>query len=299
MKRTSSRLKTALLPLIDQIVFSSQPYVQLKNAQIQAVNYAMNSSVQILDDTHKPLTDVLPLIQPLSDSEVRLVRVGNEGDGGYVMADFFEVSAAVSIGIGTNASWDLEIAEKHIPVFMFDHTIRRPPGEIPGGKFRRIGVGNPQKSRRFRHLATVIEEVQEKKPGNLLLKMDIEGCEWGVLEKTTTQDLATCSQIVLEMHGFAALHDLNFRDRVMAVLEKLRNSHLPVHVHGNNFDELVMFGDKWFPSTVEVSYVRRDLLGQDLHPASLESTLDCACDPRVQDIDLRFLESFIVRNGLT
>ena len=54
------------------------------------------------------------------------IRLGRNFDGGYVLLDdFADVGAALSLGINDDASWDLDIAQRNIPVQQFDHTIDR------------------------------------------------------------------------------------------------------------------------------------------------------------------------------
>src|SRR5947207_49992 len=52
------------------------------------------------------------------------VRLGSKYDGGYIcIDDFNEITTAFSFGIGKNDDWDIEIANKGIAVYQFDHTI--------------------------------------------------------------------------------------------------------------------------------------------------------------------------------
>lgn len=51
------------------------------------------------------------------------VRIRKEGDGGYILLNDFEniyfISIAYSFGIRNNVSFDFELAEKNIDVFMY------------------------------------------------------------------------------------------------------------------------------------------------------------------------------------
>jgi hypothetical protein len=62
----------------------------------------------------------------------RKIRIGRETDGGYVMLDDFDdIASAFSFGIADDASWDLDIAERGIRTYQFDHTINRAPSAHP------------------------------------------------------------------------------------------------------------------------------------------------------------------------
>ena len=54
------------------------------------------------------------------------------------MVDAFDaVDAAYSFGIGDNVAWDKEIAQRAIPVHMYDHTIDQLPENTPISIFSR------------------------------------------------------------------------------------------------------------------------------------------------------------------
>lgn len=70
------------------------------------------------------------------------IRVGRNGDGGYVMADVLsEEKIAYSIGIGGDVSWDRQMAEAGYDVYMYDHTIRKCPEENSRFHWKKIGIG--------------------------------------------------------------------------------------------------------------------------------------------------------------
>jgi len=86
-------------------------------------------------------------LEPRKICDFQKIRVGRNFDGGYVMVDDFnEVDAALSFGIADDASWDLEIAKRGIPVHQFDHTIEKSPVDDPGITFHKTkisGLGEP------------------------------------------------------------------------------------------------------------------------------------------------------------
>ena len=54
-----------------------------------------------------------------------------------MLDDFGGITAALSLGVADDPSWDLAIGERGIPTFQFDHTINKPPAEHPNLTFAR------------------------------------------------------------------------------------------------------------------------------------------------------------------
>ncbi|MFM9124221.1 MAG: hypothetical protein ACKOSO_03455, partial [Actinomycetota bacterium] len=73
---------------------------------------------------------------------------------------------------------------------------------------------------------------------------------------------------------------------VIAVLELLQRTHLPVHLHGNNETAAVRFDRLWLPTALEVTYLRRDLAAGARPADALQTALDAPSNARFADIDL-------------
>ena len=110
------------------------------------------------------------------------VRVGNpDGDGGYVMVDAFDgIAGALSVGIGTDVSWDLDIANRGIEVFQYDHTVSGPPVSHPRFHFLSVGIAEASSSDgSFISLDHMVAAIPGD--GDLIAKIDAEGAEWPAL----------------------------------------------------------------------------------------------------------------------
>ncbi len=184
------------------------------------------------------------------------VRVGRDCDGGYVQVnDFAGVGAALSGGISNDASWDLDIAKRNIPVQQFDPTIDKAPVTHPLLTFHKLRVGATDDPG-----AICIDTMAERflgGSGRALLKLDIEGDEWRAFAAASAQTLARFSQIMCEFHGlYYAAHPV-WHKRFMAALTKLRTSFEVVHVHGNNGGPYANVANVILPSTLEVTFANR------------------------------------------
>ncbi len=250
----------------------------------------------MIDFTSPPRTDAdhrarrtAELLRPYETEHV-LVRVGDDADGGYVMADLFTAPRAVSIGVGGNVSWDLDMARRNITVTMFDPTVDGPPTSVPGATFHAIGLGTPAQSRALSMNLAPFKRVLEMagtQTGEAILKVDIEGAEWDALSEVS--DYTQFPQVVLELHNLSRLADVKAAQTMLRVLECIHRSHMPIHVHANNEAAVVPFGCYWLPDVLEVSYLRRDLITSAEPSTVIDATLDRPSNARFADLSLNGL----------
>jgi hypothetical protein len=272
---------------VDQIVYASTPYTELKSTLNQQASRLIDFGSPAGGPRDERLRAALRHLVPHEVPGVDLVRVGGRHDGGYVMADDFDVVGAVSVGVGPDVSWDSDIGGRGIPVAMFDPTVRRLPARVPNGRFFRIGVsGSGSTDSSYRPLDDLVDMAGFHATGDLLLKIDVEGAEWAALSSAADRAMARYRQVVVEMHHLSRLADENRAADVLAALTRLARTHVPLHLHANNYSRLLRFDHDWFPDAVEASFVRRDL-ASGAHPASrVRTELDYPSDPRVEEIDL-------------
>lgn len=182
------------------------------------------------------------------------VRIGGErGDGGYIMVDDFNPQMhAYSVGIGDNVTWDMELAHKGIKVFMYDHTIYHLPQVHNNFTFQRVGVGT---GKQCMPLEDILRENGDLDNRNLILKMDIEGAEWNVLDSIPSELLNNFIQISLELHDIC---NLERKEQILKILYKLGLTHQAVWVHGNNIDKAETTDGILVPNLIETTFVRKD-----------------------------------------
>ena len=187
-----------------------------------------------------------------------LARLGRDNDGGYIMLDDFDHDdkIAYSFGICDDVSWDKDIASRGYDVFMYDHTIDGLPEDNPHFHWSKLGIadGSTQDDR-LKTLDELIAQNHHEDKRSMILKIDVEGAEWGFIENTSTETLSRFSQILIEFHG---IHAPKYTHRIPAALRKLNQTHKPVHVHGQNIGHYVSLGAQTFCNQIEVSYIRRD-----------------------------------------
>lgn len=200
------------------------------------------------------------LIYPVDVQGREFVRIGRNNDGGYIMVDdFSERQVAYSFGIRDDVSWDKAMAERGIPVYMYDPTIAALPEEHPLFHFSARGVcGEGETDSDYATLKDFLEANGHSEHTDIVLKMDVEGAEWESLLAFPNELLPNISQMVFELHNLG-LQGGPGRDGVymLAVLEKLRKHHEPVHIHINNNSRVRYLGGYPVPDALEITYVRR------------------------------------------
>ena len=188
-------------------------------------------------------------------TNVGLVRIGREHDGGYLMADDFHPGmAAYSFGICDDVSWDKDMVERGIECFMYDHTIDALPEEHELFHWSREGICGNEPVENCRTLGEFVKRNGHEGRKDLILKMDVEGAEWDAIAAAGKETLEQFSQIVFELHD---MNSASAFESILRVLRKLSETHQPVWVHGNNFADYVRCGDMVMPNALEVLFVRK------------------------------------------
>jgi hypothetical protein len=220
---------------------------------------AKTSSVSGSAADQAAILSLLSLLTPRQATNIRKIRLGRDGDGGYVLLDdFANVSSALSFGINTDCSWDLTIAERGIDVYQYDHTVDGPPVANPRFQFFKKMIAD-QESEISDTVGSALAKIEPISGKHLILKIDIEGSEWEVLDAATPDELSHFSQIVGEFHGFSQAADALWRERVKRVLTKLRSMFDVVHVHANNCGPFNIIANVPVAEALEVTFANRTI----------------------------------------
>ena len=191
-------------------------------------------------------------VERLNDPSLEFSRFGNQFDGGYVMLNDFNINdALVSLGVGNDVTLDAELSKTISKVHFYDHTVSELPQTIHNAVLHKEEIGY------IKETAVTLEEtlIRLKSAGDAILKMDIEGSEWEVLENTVS--LRDFKQIVIEFHGLHQLINLDAFIKIASALRKIHSTHAPVHLHANNYVPLAIIGNSVVPDVIEVTYVSR------------------------------------------
>lgn len=203
-------------------------------------------------------------VRPQTCEGLKKIRIDNQhGDGGYVMIDDFTgITAALSLGIGDDISWDMEMSERGVEIYQFDHTVEAPAAVAanPRLHFHRCGIaGRSDPQQRLKTIGDILLDEMASASGDLILKIDIDGYEWDAFALMPDDVLARFRQICIEIHNpLARPSQRTQRIRNMSVLQKLHRMFAPVHLHANNAGPVRHLFGRAVPKLLEITYIRRD-----------------------------------------
>jgi hypothetical protein len=231
---------------------------------------------------------VMRMLRPHRVEGFSKVRLGRFFDGGYVMLDHFEnMDAAYSLGVSDDVSWDLDVANRGIPVFQYDHSITELPLQHELFNWEKIGIASESDpDRGLDTVPNLITKNGHERSINLLLKCDIEGHEWAIFSAMPKATLSKFRQIVVEVHYLDNLHDGVFANAVRSALSNILASHRVVHIHGNNFATWTVVGGVTFPAVLEITFARLDTGVFSVSDEIFPTALDMPCHHRAADFYL-------------
>jgi hypothetical protein len=205
-------------------------------------------------------------LQPMKANEAGKVRIGAPIDGGYVMIDDFKgVAQAYSLGIGREASWDMDMAKRGIRVEQFDPTVTHAPERHALLHFQQRAVER-------------ISELCGNDGQRRILKIDIEGYEWEMFDAASEAELQQFDQIVGEFHRFDRFQDKNYFDRLERVFAKLNRTHQLIHIHGNNYSADFWTGKTYLAVDIELTFASRSRYTFSETKETFPGALDAPCD---------------------
>jgi hypothetical protein len=190
------------------------------------------------------------------------LRLGNKGDGGYVIAKLpGDYDCYISAGVNDEESFSRDFINYYnmdlSQNYAFDGTINGYPYNYTNNIHfvkKNISGKNTSNTTNLKYLINKYDDI--------FLKMDIEGGEYPWLECLNENDLLKFKQIVIEYH---CLNDDRFGcnyENKMKCLDKLANTHYIIHAHPNNN------GVGWgvdrevngIPNIIELTYIRKNCL---------------------------------------
>lgn len=183
-------------------------------------------------------------------------RFGPDNDGGYVMLDRkFDVQAIFGYGVGHDVSFENQLSDRwEVNAYVFDHTVNTVPPLGTNTRYFKEGITGKNETDQLKTFKTHLEKLVGHE-GNVLLKIDVEGAEWDVLEH---EDLSRVTYLVIEYH------DLEMDTaKKTKLIEKVDEMFDLVHIHGVNCHNQPIFAlDRvtMVPRYIECTYIRKGLV---------------------------------------
>jgi hypothetical protein len=163
-----------------------------------------------------------------------LKRYGGRHDGGYLMCENLipGVQSAYSYGIGKEDEWGCDVSRQfEVTVHQYDcFTPHRPI--CVGGQFvfHNECVGDRRELVDLRPFDTITAQIARNRDERkrLLVKLDVEGAEWGSLIAAPDEVLDAIDQMPMEFHG---TNEVRFAE----LIRRLKTKFYLVNLHFNNW----------------------------------------------------------------
>ncbi len=224
--------------------------------------YKIFSKFDLVINVNTPKSKILSLINSLKPvkTQLDLIRIGTNGDGGYLIPDDLEgIEACFSPGVDKISEFELECIKRDMKVFMADWSVEKPNLDIPETSYnfqkKFIGSINNEK---FITMDSWVNSSQVSKNSDLLLQMDIEFGEYNTIINMSETLLKRFRIIVIEFHKLHHLWNPQFFDFASIVFEKLLQNHVCVHIHPNNCKSADKRLGIEIPRIAEFTFIRKD-----------------------------------------
>lgn len=209
------------------------------------------------------IRDFLRKLHPI-ESIKPLIRLGPDGDGGYLVPDDLKgITACFSPGVDLESRFELDLAERGIDVFLADFSVEKPKLEHPKFHFTKKYIGAMDDGLYISMDKWVSQSLPNENTSDLILQMDIEGFEYETIFSMSQSLINRFRIIVIEFHFLDRLIEKQFYRQVNRIFEKLLSNHSVVHIHPNNVEKPLQFKGIDIPPYLEFTLVRNDRIFPD------------------------------------
>jgi hypothetical protein len=241
---------------------------QLFESRLTNVEY---NQILVTGDFLRNISQVIQLTQP-HITKMPLIRIGKNGDGGYVIAPVVESKLCLNLGVGFEVSADLDLIGRDFKIYAFDGTVPNPLPEASSYTFIQKNIGYTDSEDTITNLQEIFNAYPDLNHLDLVL-LDIEGHEYRVLREEL-EFITKAKQIVVEFHGLELLADFDFAEDFIKTLNELSKTHMPIHAHANNSGgELPLGGASW-PTILEVTFLLKEFCTENVNYGPFPGTLD-------------------------
>ncbi len=186
-----------------------------------------------------------------------LIRIGNNKDGGYLIPNIIEnIHVCFSAGVGDDITFEQELKKKNIKCFLADGTVE-PPNGFNFLK-KNLNVYNDEYNISIN--TWLNNNLENQNDINILLKLDIEGSEIGIIYDIDEIILNKTKILIIEFHDFLYLGN-HFGTRILNdVFNKILKYFTICHIHPNNFGSTKFINNIHIPSLLEFTFINNELV---------------------------------------
>ena len=215
-------------------------------------------------------------------TQIDLLRLGPQGDGGYLVPDDLDsLEACYSPGVSDVSGFEKDCADRGMQVFMADKSVAGPAEQHERFHFEQKFVG-AMSNEDFMTLDDWVDATSSNSTSDLLLQMDIEGAEYEAILAASPRLMQRCRIIVAEFHQVQFLLSHPFFGIASRAFEKILQTHTCVHIHPNNCCGSVAKSDIQLPRVMEFTFLRSDRIEDSTlatvfpHPLDADNTAEAS-----------------------
>jgi hypothetical protein len=215
-----------------------------------------------------------------------LIRVGSPADGGYLIPDDLEgVRYCFSPGVAHSSAFETDLAVRGIESFMADYSVDGPAAESPMFHFSKRYLGAFTDDV-FITMGDWLQRTISPDDGDLILQMDIEGCEYDVIFETPEEIWKRFRIAAIEFHNVNIIFQPMGLKLLSLCMNKLLRVFDVVHIHPNNGGGTIRHGALVIPRLIEVTLLRKDRIGTREAARSFPHPLDRPNFPELPAVEL-------------
>lgn len=232
------------------------------------IDFLLNRGYKLTKITSpKKVKRLIKSLFPLR-TQFELIRMGPDGDGGYLVPDCLEgIEYCFSPGVSDVSGFELDCISRGMYVFMADKSVDKPnlPVDTKNFNFIKKFIGNTNDN----DFITIDEWVKSSKvslESELLLQMDIEGAEYEAIASISESLMRRFRIMIIEFHFLDKLWKPAFYNVLKSTFEKILITHVCVHNHPNNCCGSDFQNNIEIHNVIELTFVRKDcveLLGYE------------------------------------
>jgi len=230
------------------------------------------------------LAGLIRKLRPISPG-IGLIRMGPDGDGGYLVPDdLAEIEACFSPGVAGISGFERDCADLGMQVFLADKSVDGPEISHDSFSFTKKFIGATTSS----DFMTIDDWVDSSLPGSksdLLLQIDIENYEYETFLSISNRMIRRFRIITGEFHQLDVLWSRPFFELASSAFEKILQTHTCVHIHPNNFCGSLKKYDLDIPRVMEITFLRNDRIRSESfatvfpHPLDSDNTSEISSLP--------------------
>lgn len=211
--------------------------------------------------------------------EKGLIRLGPQGDGGYLVPDDLSgIEACFSPGVGLLSGFEEDCARLGMEVYMADKSVNGPASANEKFNFTKKFVG-AFSNEEFLSLDDWTDSVLAESPSDLMLQLDIEGFEYEAFLSTSSKLMKRYRVIVAEFHGLEFMWSWPFYRIASRAFEKILRTHTCIHIHPNNYSGATKKNGLEIPHVMEFTFIRNDRIQKSQHETNFPHPLDSDIEP--------------------